>query len=321
MTPFADDLLEWFASQGRRLPWRELRTPYRVWVSETMLQQTQVGTVIPYFERWLLHFPTLGALAAAPLEEVLKAWEGLGYYRRARLLHEGARRVRADYAGKLPETYDELSQLPGIGPYTAAAISSLAFGETVLAVDGNVKRVASRLFCLPGEPVPRAVKEKLEPHLPHTRAGAFNEALMDLGRVVCTPRTPRCAVCPVHAYCGAFQSGQVAAFPAAKARKKVPHHHRFAHVCLQDGNLWLYRRAQNEMLGGLWGFVLSDAAPPGRQLRPVEHAYTHFRLTATPVLTGTLPTCGRWVESGELPTLAFSRLDYKIFAEIAESVA
>lgn len=317
MTPFADNLLGWFALQKQRLPWRDLRTPYRVWVSETMLQQTQVGTVIPYFERWLERFPTLAALADAPLDDVLKAWEGLGYYRRARLLHSGAKRIVTDYGGKLPETYDELLQLPGIGPYTAAAISSLAFGEAVLAVDGNVKRVASRLFCLPGVVTPRAAKEKLVPHLPPTRAGAFNEALMDLGRTRCTPRTPRCAACPVQDYCSAFQTGRVAALPEVRTRKKVPHHYRFALVHRQADALWLRQRGEAEMLGGLWGFVLSDAAPAGRQLETVQHAYTHFKITATPVLVAEPPASGEWVKLSDVSAHALSTLDRKILAKIS----
>ena len=316
MTRFAETLLAWFTAEQRTLPWRGARTPYRVWVSETMLQQTQVKTVIPYFERWLTRFPALGALAAAPLEDVLKAWEGLGYYRRARLLHAGAKRVVEDYGGELPKTYDELLKLPGIGPYTAAAVASIAFGEAVLAVDGNVKRVASRLFCLPGEPTLRAVQTKLGPHLPRAQAGAFNEALMELGATVCTPRTPNCLACPVSKSCGAFQSGRVASFPAPKARKRVPHHCRFALVCQQGGNLWFRKRTEDEMLGGLWGFVLSDEAPEGRQLRAVQHAYTHFKVTATPVLVEAPPDVGEWVALSGLESLAMSKLDYKILAEL-----
>ena len=314
MTPFASALLEWFAARARRLPWRARRTPYRVWVSETMLQQTQVGTVIPYFERWQTCFPTLESLAAAPLGDVLKAWEGLGYYRRARLLHEGAKRVVTAYGGKLPETYDALLGLPGIGPYTAAAIASLAFGEAILAVDGNVKRVASRLFCLPGVVTPNTVKEKLEPHLPPAHAGVFNEALMELGATVCTPRTPKCGGCPVKTYCSAFQTGQVAKFPEPKVRKKVPHYHRFALICERENALWLCRRSENEMLGGLWGFVLSDVAPAGLKLESVQHAYTHFKITVTPVLTPEPPESGSWVALGDVSTLALSTLDYKILA-------
>ncbi len=321
MTRFADELLAWFTARQRLLPWRKARTPYRIWVSETMLQQTQVATVIPYFERWLTRFPTLAALAAAPLEDVLKAWEGLGYYRRARLLHAGAQRVVEAYGGELPDTYDELLELPGIGPYTAAAIASLAFGEAVLAVDGNVKRVASRLFCLPGEPTPRTVRVRLEPYLPPTQAGAFNEALMELGATVCIPRTPRCSECPVSRDCSAFQAGRVGEFPHPKVRKQVPHHRRFALVYQQEGKLWLRKRAENEMLGGLWGFVLSDSAPQGQQLEPVQHAYTHFKVTATPVLIATPPEVGTWIELSCLPSLAMSKLDYKIYAKVSPVTA
>ena len=316
MTRFAETLLAWFTAEQRTLPWRGARTPYRVWVSEMMLQQTQVKTVIPYFERWLTRFPTLAALAAAPLEDVLKAWEGLGYYRRARLFHAGAKRVVEDYGGELPKTYDELLKLPGIGPYTAAAVASTAFGEAVLAVDGNVKRVASRLFCLPGEPTLRVVQTKLGPHLPRTQAGAFNEALMELGATVCTPRTPNCRACPVSGDCNAFQTGRVASFPEPKVRKKVPHHHRFALIYQRGGNLWLRKRTEDEMLGGLWGFVLSDETPAGQQLRAVQHAYTHFKVTATPVLVEAPPDVGAWVALSGLGSLAMSKLDYKILAEL-----
>ena len=317
VTHFAKTLLTWFAARRRTLPWREARTPYRVWISETMLQQTQVATVIPYFERWLRRFPTLAALAAAPLEDVLKTWEGLGYYRRARLLHAGAQRVMQVYGGALPGTYDELQKLPGIGPYTAAATASIAFGEAVLAVDGNVKRVASRLFCLPGEPTLRAVQTKLAPHLPGTQAGAFNEALMELGATVCTSRTPRCSECPVSGDCSAFQAGRVGEFPHPKIRKQVPHYRRFALVYRREGRLWLRQRPENEMLGGLWGFVLSDSAPEGQQLGPVQHAYTHFKVTATPVLVAAPPEVGTWVELNCLPSLAMSKLDYKILAKVS----
>ncbi len=318
VTPFTRELLSWFSANRRTLPWREARTPYRVWVSEAMLQQTQVATVIPYFTRWLTRFPTLEALAAAPLADVLKAWEGLGYYRRARLLHEGAKRVAAQHGGVLPTRYDELVKLPGVGPYTAAAVASLSFGEPVLAVDGNVKRVAARLFCLPGEVKVRDANARLTPYLPETEAGAFNEALMELGATVCTPRSPRCEVCPVSPHCGAYRAGQVARFPEPKMRKRVPRLHRFALVCKKDGALWLRERSQSEMLGGLWGFVLSETEPVGVKLEPVRHAYTHLKITATPVVVGAPPEVGAWVKVSELDALPLSRLDYKILEQVRE---
>ena len=274
------ELLEWFRGGARVLPWREGRTPYRIWVSETMLQQTQVATVVPYFERWLMQFPDLKTLADAPLEAVLKAWEGLGYYRRARLLHKGAQFVIRERHGVIPQTYAELLELPGIGPYTAAAIASLAFGESVLAIDGNVKRVAARLFCLTGEVKPAAVQHVLEPHLPEVSAGDFNEALMELGATVCTPRSPRCHACPLQPYCEAFENGQVAQFPERVKRKAVPHHIRYALVAQRDGALWLKQRGEDERLGGLWGFVLSENKPDGIWLeaRPARlHPLPHHR--------------------------------------------
>lgn len=320
MTPFADTLLSWFAAEARSLPWREARTPYRVWVAEAMLQQTQVATVIPYFGRWLKRFPTVEALAEAPLGDVLKAWEGLGYYRRARLLHEGAKVVVRDHGGEPPEAYTELLKLPGFGPYTAAAVASIAFGERVLAADGNVKRVASRLFCLPGEVKPREVEKRFGPYLPERHAGAFNEALMDLGATVCTPRSPRCDACPVSRYCEAFQTGQVARFPEPKKRRAVPHLHRYAFVCRDGSALWLWERPETEMLGGLWGFVLSDDEPGGVRLEPVRHAYTHFRITATPVLAAEPPKVGRWVSPTELKRLPLAKLDHKILAVVNRAV-
>ena len=312
-----DTLLEWFHVHKRDLPWRQKRTPYRVWVSEVMLQQTQVKTVIPYFGRWMNRFPDVGALAGAPLGEVLKAWEGLGYYRRARLLHAGAQEVVEDYGGHLPDRYEALLGLPGIGTYTAAAIASLAFGEDVLAVDGNVKRVAARLFALPGVVTERTAKENLSPHLPRGRAGEFNEALMELGATTCTPKSPLCPSCPVSEDCAAFREGQVARFPEAKVKKKVPHLRRYALVHRSGDSLSLRQRSEDEMLGGLWGFPLTEDAPVGERLSEVRHAYTHFRITVTPVLVYEKPQDSRCVRLTSVFELALSKLDHKILQVLA----
>lgn len=315
-------LLHWFEAHKRDLPWRQDRSPYRVWIAEIMLQQTQVATVIPYFKRWLERFPNAATLAQAPLDEVLKLWEGLGYYRRARLLHEAANRVLKDYGGTLPERYDDLLMLPGIGPYTAAAIASLAFGERVLAVDGNVKRVAARLFMLPGAVSEKTVKEKLEPHLPTDEPGSFNEALMELGATVCTPTSPRCSVCPLAGYCQAFQNNRVADFPQPKPKKPVPQLERYALVCLSEQGIYLRQRGADEMLGGLWGFPLSESSPAGRMLPSVKHAYTHFKITTTPLLVATTAHCdetGRFVATDELAKLALSKLDHKILQVLRSS--
>ncbi|BCX05352.1 MAG: A/G-specific adenine glycosylase [Candidatus Roseilinea sp.] len=308
-------LLHWFKRHKRDLPWRrEPRDPYRVWLSEVMLQQTQVATVIPYFERWLKRFPTLEALAAAPLDDVLKLWEGLGYYARARNLHAAAQIVVRDYGGQLPRTVEGLMALPGIGRYTAGAIASLAFGAPAPVLDGNVRRVLSRIFGLarPSEAELWALAESL---LPRRRAGAFNEALMELGATICTPRAPQCAECPLHALCQAYAGGNPEAYPSKPAKQKTPHHEVLTVVLVDGaGRALLGQRPRHGLLGGLWEFISAPRAPAGaaarhrscpstdphpsdltdliahrtglrvkatqaEQLGIVKHAFTHFKLT------------------------------------------
>src|SRR5512137_1830169 len=204
-------LLRWYAAHKRELPWRKTHDPYRIWVAEIMLQQTQVETVISYYMRWLRRFPTVARLAAAPLDEVLAHWEGLGYYARARNLHRAAKLLVEKSRGQLPQTLDGLRALPGIGLYTAAAIGSIAFGIDAAALDGNLKRVLARIFDVRqdvtspgGEKSVRALAESL---VPPGRAGDYNQALMDLGATICTPRAPRCDACPVQTLCEAYRLG------------------------------------------------------------------------------------------------------------------
>jgi A/G-specific adenine glycosylase len=288
-----------------------------------MLQQTPAKTVIPYFERWMARFSNVAELAAAPLDEVLKAWEGLGYYRRARLLHRAARMVEGEVTGELPRSYADWLKLPGVGPYTAAAIASLACGEDVVAADGNVKRVAARLFKLPGKVSEEAVGKMLEPHLPAGRAGEFNEALMELGAILCLPQHPRCHLCPISAHCQAFQTGETARYPQPAPRRAVPHLERYALVSYEAETFWLTRRPESAMLGGLWGFPLTEALPSGQilkqMLKEVRHAYTHFTITVTPCLihAPVEGLSGRYVGLEELPQLALSRLDHKILERVA----
>jgi A/G-specific adenine glycosylase len=309
-----NDLLEWFQINKRDLPWRKKRNSYRVWLSEAMLQQTQVATVIPYFEKWLKKFPTVQSLANAPLDDVLKQWEGLGYYRRARNLHKAAQVITNERKGIFPETYEDWLELPGIGPYTAAAISSIINGAKVLVVDGNVKRVAARLFTIKGDINEKVAKGKLELFLPEDKPGDFNEALMELGATICTPRNPKCLFCPVNTFCKAFQTGKVDKFPTPKVKKQIPHHHKYALVCIKNNALWLRQRGDNEMLNGLWGFMLVDDLPKkAKPLENVSHAYTHFRLTVTPVVSE-IPknTAGQFISLKNIDSLALSTLDYKV---------
>jgi A/G-specific adenine glycosylase len=313
-TLVTDDLLEWFSKNKRNLPWRKNRTPYRVWLSEAMLQQTQVATVVPYFKGWLEKFPTVQALAKAPLDDVLKQWEGLGYYRRARNLYKTAQIIAAERKGVFPTSYEGWLELPGIGPYTAAAISSIVYGEKVLVVDGNVKRVTARLFTIKGEISEKTAKKRLEPFLPDDNPGDFNEALMELGATICTARNPKCLFCPVNEVCKAHQAGKVDKFPTAKVKKQVPHLHKYALISIKGDSIWLRQRSENEMLSGLWGFVLVDELPKGaRVFANVTHAYTHFKLTVTPVIAR-IPknTAGKFISFSVLNSLALSTLDYKV---------
>ena len=250
-------LLGFFDARRRALPWRATDDPYRVWISEVMLQQTRVDTVIPYYERWLARFPDLERLADAHPDAVLHAWQGLGYYTRARNLHQAARVVRERHGGSLPRTAAALRTLPGIGAYTAGAVASIAFGEPAAAVDGNVRRVLSRL--LDTELAPAALHEAATRLVPASRPGDFNQALMELGATVCTPRRPRCADCPVSGHCGAFATGSQALHPAPKPRSSVPEHHLVTLVLRSPAGL-LLTRSPRGLLAGMWRFPTAPLA-------------------------------------------------------------
>jgi A/G-specific adenine glycosylase len=342
----ADRLLAWFVGNARDLPWRRDRSPYRVWVAEVMLQQTQVNTVVPYYERFLSRFPTVQALAGAPLEDVLKIWEGLGYYARARNLHAAALQIVATHDGKLPDTFEGLIALPGVGRYTAGAIASIVFGRQVAAVDGNVRRVLCRVFGIREDVSRSAVQRRLEALatslLPPARAGLFNEALMELGATICTPRAPRCGDCPLDAFCLASASGEPETLPVRSSRKRVPHYQVAAAVTVHaDGRLLVAQRNAGDMLGGLWEFPggrregdetlpeclvremqeeLDVEVAVGESLVVIKHAYTHFHITLTAFLCRLIagePRCldcaaFRWVSPVELDGLPMSVVDRKV---------
>ena len=247
-------LLAWFDAHKRDLPWRGVGDPYAVWISEVMLQQTRAGSVVPYYRRWMDRFPDVGALAAADLEEVLRLWRGLGYYARARNAHRCARQVRDGRSGVLPSTAPELRALPGIGPYTAAAVASIAFGEAVPAVDGNVRRVVARLFDLP-EPSLAQARSLAASLMDTARPGDFNEAMMELGATVCTPRSPSCGACPVAAGCRARAAGTVAERPLRRRRAPVPTRTWDVRVAVSPrGRTLVVRRPPEGLLGGMWEF-------------------------------------------------------------------
>ncbi len=346
-------LLDWFDQHRRALPWRHDPTPYRVWVSETMLQQTQVATVLPYYERFLARFPTIQALAAADRADVLKVWEGMGYYRRAHHLHQAAQIVVRDYNGELPSDEAALLALPGIGRYTAGAIRAIAFGLPVPVVDGNVRRVLARLDDIatpleePGttERLWARAAELVDPERP----GEFNQALMEVGATLCRPRRPACDHCPLAAFCLARARGTQEQRPVRRPRRRPPHYDVVAgivwHARLPDHFL-IARRPSDGMLGGLWEFPGGKRQPGeslpqalerelaeelgirvavDRHVLSFDHAYSHFRITLHAYharhLEGEPQTLGveawRWVRAEELEAFAFARTDRRIIAALA----
>ena len=252
-------LLRHFDSERRSMPWRETSDPYAIWVSEVMLQQTRVDTVIPYWERWLERFPTVETLAEAELDDVLKEWEGLGYYSRARNLHGAARMVRERFDGDVPSDPDTLRELPGVGPYTAGAIASIAYGVPTPAVDGNVRRVLARLYDLEA-PTAAELRTLAAALVPDDRPGDFNQALMELGATICTPRSPDCDACPLAEWCEARRLGVQELRPLPRAKKPIPEETvRTAVIVRGDGALLLARRPEDGLLGGLWEFPGAEA--------------------------------------------------------------
>ncbi len=252
-------LLDWYCKNARTLPWRENTDPYRVWVSEIMLQQTRVAAVIPYFLRFIEQLPTIEALANAPEEQLLKLWEGLGYYSRARNLQKAAKIICSQYSGVFPERYEDILSLPGVGPYTAGAVASISFGQPTPAVDGNVLRVVSRLLewdaDLIGTAEKKQVSELLAAIYPEGQCGAFTQALMELGAVICIPNTaPKCMACPLQHICGAFEFGTQAAFPVTVQKKPRKKEEKTVFLLCCKNKIALHRRQPGGLLGGLWEF-------------------------------------------------------------------
>ncbi|MBI2802682.1 MAG: A/G-specific adenine glycosylase [Gammaproteobacteria bacterium] len=306
MLMFSERLLQWFDGHGRHdLPWQHPRTPYQVWVSEIMLQQTQVTTVVPFFERFMARFPDLAALAAAPLDEVLHHWSGLGYYARARNLRRTAIILQREHHGEFPRNLEALIALPGIGRSTAAAILALSFELRHPILDGNVKRLLTRLGAISGWPETRTVQKTLwalaDALMPQTRVADYTQAIMDLGATLCTRSRPRCAECPVQSSCAAFADNAVERFPNRRPPRQLPTRET-TFLVLEDqaGAVLLERRPPQGIWGGLWSFPeLGDqedarswcagqgfvADGDARSLPRIEHTFTHFRLMITPQLT------------------------------------
>ena len=294
----------WYQENARNLPWRRTRDPYAIWISEVMLQQTRVETVIPYYQRWLEEFPTIGSLAAAEQDQVLKVWEGLGYYSRARNLHKAAILIVEEHQGQLPSDSEALLSLPGIGRYTAGAILSIAFEQAAPILDGNLRRVLTRVFNI-SSPIQTAKTEKIlwaiaEDLVPLAEPGDFNQALMELGALVCLPKNPHCDACPLDQDCQANLRGIQKDLPVRKPKTPLPHLQVTAAVILDGVQILLAKRPPGGMLGGMWEFPggtqeeaetlletltreikeeLSLEIEIGEKLGTYQHAYTHYKVT------------------------------------------
>jgi A/G-specific adenine glycosylase len=350
---FRDALLMWFADYQREMPWRNTDDPYRIWVSEVMLQQTQVKKVVDYYEKFIARFPGVQDLAAAPLQDVLKVWEGLGYYARARNLHKAAQVIVNELGGEVPQDYATFRKLPGVGDYSAAAVQSIAFNAPYAAVDGNIKRVLARLLLMDA-PINDAKSAKVfqqeaDALLDQSAPGLFNQAMMELGAMVCRPQSPTCLVCPVLMFCEAFHTGLQDEFPKRRASKPTPEHHLAVGVIYNGvGEVLITQRQLDGLLGGLWEFpggeiadgeiaeaacvrnvaeVVNLSVTNVRYLTRVRHAFTHFKIVVDVfqcdyqagemILKG--PKDAKWVEIAALRDYPLPRVTHKFLEKLIES--
>jgi A/G-specific adenine glycosylase len=341
----------WYLKNKRELPWRKIRQAYPIWISEVMLQQTQVNTVLPYYRKFIHRFPDLKHLARADLQDVLKIWEGLGYYARAHNLHRAAVVVLNQYKGILPDRWEDLRKLPGVGDYIAAAVLSVAFGQAYPVVDGNVKRVLARLLMLEA-PVnasasTRLFKEAAGRLLDLKRPGIFNQAIMELGATVCKPGNPACGLCPLQGLCRALRFKKVDQYPQKLKRRAIPEYPVVAAVVAKNGKVLITRRKPEGLLGGLWEF-------PGGKIRKgetaeaacireikeevnlnvnidtflirIKHAYTHFKIImdvfCCRYVTGRVrlngPTAYRWINPAEIDQYAFPKANHKFIGKLKQ---
>ena len=344
--PLGRQLLAWYRRNQRSLPWRKTSDPYRIWISEIMLQQTQVDTVIPYYHRFLKAFPTVSSLARASLQDVLKVWENLGYYSRARNIHTAARMIVEKFGGQIPDNWEEIKTLPGVGQYSAGAILSIAYGQALPAMDGNARRILCRLFAI-RKPVDDTREQKqlqvlAASLIPLKHPGDFNQTLMDLGATICKAKNPDCARCPVANLCQARLRDLQNVLPITRKAPAIPHRQAAAAVIRNSkGMLLVVQRPTSGLLASLWklpgGFIkagedienslrrsvkeeLGISIRPGKHLASVNHAYTHFRITLQAyecrLLKGTPKPIGcqnwRWASLSDLKILPLSKVDRMI---------
>ena len=342
---FSDRILTWFDQHGRKdLPWQLNKTPYSVWVSEIMLQQTQVTTVIPYYLKFMQRFPTVTSLAQAPVDDVLHHWTGLGYYARARNLHKAAQRIASEYAGEFPKTLEEVVDLPGIGRSTAGAVLSLSLGQAHAILDGNVKRVLARFHGVEGwpgtKPVEAALWEYAETNTPQSRVADYNQAMMDMGATLCTRSKPKCESCPVAEDCFAKANDRQADFPGKKTKKAIPVKRTVMLLPVWESEVLMYQRPPSGIWGGLWSFVETESEshlPDVLREYSVEHydlvslpafrhTFSHFHLDIEPKLLQLkekpLGHVGDvnvgWINFRSLPNLGLSAPASKLLTQLAE---
>ena len=349
---FTTLLLNWYDKNVYPLPWRINNDPYRVWLSEIMLQQTQVRTVIPYYNRWLRVLPSVNAVARANLEYILKKWEGLGYYARARNFHSACKAVEDIFKGKIPENYQDFQSLPGVGPYIAGAVLSIAYNLPMPAVDCNAYRVISRIksINLPFNSCKNEIAEFLSIHIPSDRPGDFNQAIMDVGREICTLKNPACNSCPIRKHCNAFVNNAVDKYPLRTKHPKKPHYRVAVGIIWKKDKILISKRKENGLLGGLWEFPggkikngegakkcivrevneeLGVCVRPGKFLKQIKHAYTHFSITLDAYhcdyvdgIPGALGCADwRWIKLGQISQFPFPKANHKLFSSLVEDVS
>ena len=339
------ELLLWYSENKRLLPFRNTNDPYKIWLSEVMLQQTKVNTVIPYYNQWLKHHPTLQSAADARIDQLLKLWEGLGYYQRCRNFHKALKIVVNNYKGKVPSSFDHFINLPGVGEYTAGAVLSIAFNKPMPAIDGNVKRVMSRILGIKKLTTynQNRIKKTIYDLIPTDNPGNFNQALMELGALVCTPKKPKCTKCPIAKNCSAYNSSNPELYPLPKKIRKIPHYIIVTGIIWRDNKFYIQKRHQKSMLGGLWelpgGKVENKESLERALIREieeecgiipivkdkigyVEHSYSHFTISLNcfHCIEGKdkiqLSNNRYWITHREIDLFPFPKANHKLFALI-----
>jgi len=343
----ASRLLAWYDRRSLSLPWRNSNDPYKIYLSEVMLQQTQVKTVLPYYKKWVKKFPTVQSVAQSNLDKILKQWEGLGYYSRARNFYQSCQIIATKYEGHIPAVPEEFSKLPGVGPYIAAAVMSIAFHHPLPAIDTNAIRVAARLTMIGASSLAdsRIIKGYLTNNIAPKRPGDYNQAIMDLGRDICKSDKPKCAICPVSIYCSSLVNNVVDKYPVKRKRSKKPHYNIAVGIIWHKGEILISKRKEKGMLGGLWEFPggkieegesaehciireikeeLGVCVKPSSFLKQIKHAYSHFSITMDAYncdfLHGHPQPIGcddfRWIKPAQIKMLPFPKANHKLFDKI-----